>query len=169
MLQIRRDGLGYVLESEALVRAPLARVADFFERPENLEALTPPFLRFRVLTPPPYVMRAGLELDYHITMRGLPLRWKSRISAYTAGHSFVDEALRSPYAYWRHTHTFEARGADTLVRDHVEYGLPLGPLGRIAHALVVRRDLERIFAFRGERMHALIAASARAERGVPAA
>lgn len=169
MLQIRRDGLGYVLESEALVRAPLARVADFFERPENLEALTPPFLRFRVLTPPPYVMRAGLELDYHITMRGLPLRWKSRISAYTAGHSFVDEALRSPYSYWRHTHTFEARGADTLVRDHVEYGLPLGPLGRIAHALVVRRDLERIFAFRGERMHALIAASARAERGVPAA
>lgn len=160
MLEIRRAGPGYVLESAALVHAPLARVAEFFERPENLEALTPPFLRFHVVTPPPYVMRAGLELDYHITMRGLPLRWRSRITAYTAGASFVDEALRSPYAYWRHTHAFEARGADTLVRDRVEYALPLGPLGRLAHALVVRRDLLRIFAYRGERMHALVADAA---------
>jgi hypothetical protein len=160
MLEIRRDGRGYVLESEALVHAPRARVAEFFERPENLEALTPPFLRFHVVTPPPHVMRTGLELDYHITMRGLPLRWRSRITAYTAGESFVDEALRSPYAYWRHTHAFEARGADTLVRDRVAYGLPLGPLGRLAHALVVRRDLARIFAYRSARMHTLIAAAA---------
>lgn len=161
MLRIQRDVTGHVLESEQLVRAPRARVAEFFERPENLEALTPPFLRFRVLTPPPHVMRAGLELDYQIALRGLPLRWRSRITAYEPGRSFVDEALRSPYAYWRHLHTFEDRGTDTLVRDRVEYALPLGPLGRLVHALVVRRDLERIFAFRAERMHTLIEGAAR--------
>jgi ligand-binding SRPBCC domain-containing protein len=56
--------------------------------------------------------------------------------------------LKGPYQLWRHTHEFEETADGTLVRDHVEYALPLGPLGQLAHALVVKRDLERIFAYR---------------------
>ena len=62
---------------------------------------------------------------------------------------FVDAQLSGPYALWHHTHEFAADGHDgTVMRDVVRYALPLWPLGELAHALVVRRDLERIFDYR---------------------
>ena len=63
---------------------------------------------------------------------------------------FTDVQVRGPYRSWHHTHSFEPHAGGTLVRDTVRYELPLGPLGRIAHAAFVRRDLERIFDFRHE-------------------
>ena len=119
----------------------------------NLEPLTPPWLRFRVLTPPPIAMRAGTILDYRLRLHGAPVRWRTRIERWEPPHAFVDVQVRGPYRLWHHTHTFEPCEGGTLMRDVVRYALPLGPVGALAHAAFVRRDLRRIFDFR----HAAVA------------
>jgi ligand-binding SRPBCC domain-containing protein len=122
----------------------------FFADALNLEAVTPPWLRFRVVTPGPIRMAPGTLIEYRLRLHGVPIRWLTRIEVWEPGKRFVDVQVRGPYRVWHHTHSFESRGDGTLVRDTVRYALPLGPLGRIAHAAIVRRDLERIFDFRHE-------------------
>lgn len=144
------------LERTQLVARPRDAVFAFFAEASNLEAITPAFLRFRILTPRPIEMRAGARIDYALTLFGVSLRWRSRISVWEPGVRFVDEQERGPYARWRHVHELEGRGAATLVRDVVEYALPLGALGEIAHALLVRRVLERIFDHRRDAIRRLL-------------
>lgn len=129
---------------------PRGTVFAFFADASNLEEITPPFLRFRILTPAPVEMRAGARIDYALSLFGVPLRWRTRITAWEPGVRFVDEQESGPYAVWRHAHEFESDGASTLVRDVVDYSLPMGPLGSLAYALLVERTLRRIFDFRRE-------------------
>ena len=138
------------LEREQLLPGTPEEVFPFFADARNLQAITPAFLGFRILTPLPIEMREGALIDYSLSFFGLPVRWRTRISVWEPGVRFVDEQLSGPYALWRHTHSFERRGAGTLMRDVVEYREPLGPLGTIAHHLFVARTLERIFDFRSE-------------------
>jgi ligand-binding SRPBCC domain-containing protein len=133
-----------------LVGRPIPEVFAFFADPSNLEALTPPFLHFRILTPMPIEMRPGAQLDYQLSLFGVPVKWRTRITDWQPEKRFVDEQESGPYALWRHTHEFEARGSSTLIRDVVDYSEPLGPVGTIAHLLFVRRTLDRIFDFRRE-------------------
>jgi ligand-binding SRPBCC domain-containing protein len=136
------------LEREQHLQHPLDEVFEFFSQAGNLERITPPWLRFDVVTPGPISMGVGTLIEYRLRVHGLRLSWISRIEEWVPGESFVDRQLRGPYGLWRHRHTFQAAGQGTLVRDEVDYGVALGPLGDLAHRLFVRRDLERIFAFR---------------------
>ena len=95
-------------------------------------------------------MREGALIDYRLGLRGVPLRWRTRIARWEPDQAFVDEQLRGPYVLWHHTHTFREVPGGTAIGDHVRYELPFGPLGRLAHALVVRRQLDTIFRFRTE-------------------
>src|SRR5690606_28458036 len=131
-----------------LVRRPLEEVFAFFADAANLEPLTPPFLRFRILTPVPIEMRPGARIVYRLALLGVPVRWRTRITVWEPGARFVDEQESGPYAVWRHTHEFERRGTSTMVRDSVDYALPLGPLGDLVRRAFVARTLERIFDFR---------------------
>ncbi len=136
------------LEREQLVARPLDEVFAFFSRASNLERITPPWLRFSVLTPEPIEMRAGTLIDYRLRVRGVPLGWRSRIEQWQENTKFVDRQLRGPYRLWHHTHEFERAGDGTLVCDLVNYALPFGPLGEVAHRAVVARDLRRTFDYR---------------------
>lgn len=122
----------------------------FFADASNLEAITPPFLHFRILSPLPMEMRPGARIDYALSLGGVPFRWRTRITAWKPLVLFVDEQESGPYRLWRHTHRFEEQGGSTMMRDLVEYAEPLGALGWAAHALFVERALERIFDFRRE-------------------
>ncbi len=138
----------YVLEREQRVERPLDRVFAFYGEARNLEAITPPWLGFEVTTPE-VIMRPGARIDYRLRLHGIPLRWRTRIEAWEPPRRFVDVQTRGPYALWHHTHEFEPVGEGaTTIRDRVRYSLPLGPLGELANALLVRRDLERIFDHR---------------------
>lgn len=139
-----------------LVAAPLDEVFAFFSDAANLQALTPDFLHFRILSPMPIVMRAGARIEYQLSLFGVPLRWRTRITEWQPGRRFVDEQEEGPYALWRHTHEFEAHHDGTLMRDVVKYREPLGPLGALAHVLFVRRTLERIFDFRRDAVERLL-------------
>lgn len=142
----------YVLEREQLVRAPAACVFEFFSNAENLEAITPGFLGFEILTPTPVEMRKDAEITYRLRMAGVPIRWRTRITSWEPGRGFVDEQESGPYALWEHTHRFEETDRGVLVSDRVRYALPFGPLGRLAHALWVHSALARIFDFRFARV-----------------
>ncbi|MBE0593645.1 MAG: SRPBCC family protein [Gemmatimonadales bacterium] len=136
-----------VLERVQAVPRPLNEVFAFYANPDNLARITPPWLGFRVLTPREE-MRAGLLIEYRIHPLGVPQRWVSEITVWDPPRRFVDEQRRGPYRRWHHLHEFRATAGGTEIRDRVIYELPLGPLGRLAHALFVRRQLESIFAFR---------------------
>ena len=140
---------------------PLERAFAFFADATNLATVTPPWLRFTVLTPSPIEMHPGTLIDYRLRVRGIPLRWRTEIVAWEPPHRFVDVQLQGPYARWEHTHGFEADGREAVVMtDRVVYALPLGPLGSLAHSVFVRRDLEQLFDYRRD----AIAAAARATR-----
>jgi ligand-binding SRPBCC domain-containing protein len=147
----------YQLERVQMIPRPLGDVFRFFADAFNLEAITPPFLRFRIVTPPPIVLAAGTLIDYRLRLFGVPFRWRTRIERFEPESGFVDAQVRGPYRLWHHTHAFEQVGATTRMRDRVRYALPLGPLGRLSHALVVRRTLETIFDYRRDRISELFA------------
>jgi ligand-binding SRPBCC domain-containing protein len=144
------------LEREQYLDQPLDVVFAFFADARNLERLTPPWLSFHLLTEDPIEMRVGALIDYRLRVHGVPVRWTSVIEEWEPGRGFVDRQLRGPYGLWHHRHRFEPSGEGTLVRDEVDYALPLGRLGDLAHPLFVRRDLERIFAYRHEAVSRLI-------------
>jgi ligand-binding SRPBCC domain-containing protein len=127
-------------------------VFPFFANAANLEAITPPWLGFRILTPAPIRMERGAVIEYRLAWRLFRIRWKTVIAQWEPPHWFLDEQVKGPYKVWRHTHTFTPDRAGTRMTDMVEYELPLGVLGRLAHTLRVRRDLERIFDYRAQQI-----------------
>jgi ligand-binding SRPBCC domain-containing protein len=146
-----------VLSREQLLEVGLERAFGFFSRAENLEAITPPWLRFEIVTPTPIEMRAGTRIRYRLRLRGVPVSWLTEIEEWDPPRAFVDRQLKGPYALWHHTHSFEAvDDRRTRMLDVVRYGHRLGPLGSVAEHLIVRRDLERIFDYRRDAIAALI-------------
>jgi ligand-binding SRPBCC domain-containing protein len=135
--------------SEQWLPRPLAEVFPFFADARNLGRLTPDWLSFNVLTPEPIPMAVGTTIDYRISWRGIPLRWTSEIAVWDPPHRFVDRQVRGPYRLWHHEHRFEESEGGTSVIDEVEYAV-WG--GAIANRLGVARDVERIFAYRRQRL-----------------
>jgi ligand-binding SRPBCC domain-containing protein len=146
-----------VLERSQRLDVPAERAFAFYGDARNLEAITPPWLRFRVTSAPPGQLHGGALIEYRLRLHGVPVRWRTRIVVWEPPVRFVDVQLSGPYALWEHTHTFEpAAGGGLEIRDRVRYRIPLGPLGDLAHALFVRRDLERIFDYRRDAVAGLI-------------
>ena len=139
----------FTLRNEVWLPRPIGEVFEFFADAHNLETITPPMLRFEALTPAPIRMGAGTLIDYKLRLRGIPMRWRSEITAWEPPHRFVDEQRRGPYSMWVHEHTFEEKDGGTLARDIVEYAVPGGAL---VNRLFVARDVRRIFEYRTERL-----------------
>jgi ligand-binding SRPBCC domain-containing protein len=139
----------FIFQAEQWLPRPREEVFAFFSDARNLETITPPWLRFEVLTPRPIRMRPGTLIDYRRRIHGIPIRWRTEIVEWNPPHRFVDVQLRGPYSLWHHTHTFEVRDGGTLCGDLVRYR-PRG--GRLMNWLFIRRDVGRIFAFRNEKL-----------------
>lgn len=148
------------LVATQLVARPADELVPFFEDPRNLGRLTPSSMGFELLTHD-VALRPGLEVRYRVRpLFGVPLTWTTRISEADSAHGFVDVQARGPYREWEHRHRFEPIDGGTVIHDEIRYRLPLGPLGDLAHALVVRRELEWIFRFRAAAIRAVFAPAA---------
>lgn len=146
----------YQLIREQTIDWPLDEVFAFFADARNLETLTPPWLRFEILTPGDIDMRVGTIIQYALRVHGLPINWTTVITVWNPPFEFVDVQLRGPYVLWHHRHTFEAVGDSTRMIDEVNYRLPLGWIGRAMHGVMVRRDLNSIFDFREQTVKRLL-------------
>ena len=147
--------------SQLELPVPPGALFSFFADARNLNAITPPWVHFRMISAPPVPLREGALIDYRLRVHGMPLRWRTRISAWEPPFRFVDEQLRGPYRLWVHTHTFTPRAGGTLVDDHVRYAVPFDLL---LHRWFVQPDVEKIFRFRAE---ALRVRFANAETNLP--
>jgi ligand-binding SRPBCC domain-containing protein len=155
----------YVLERKQIIPRPRSETFAFFSDAFNLERITPSFLRFSIVTPAPIKMEAGAVIEYRLALFGAPVYWRTVIQNWDPEESFVDRQTKGPYALWRHTHTFEEKGARlTLMRDLVEYSIPYGILGRIVHGLFVERWLKKIFDYRAAMIARLLEAEDKEEK-----
>ena len=138
----------HILSSRHHVAADIETVWDFFSRAENLGRNTPRSMGFEILTEEPST-ESGSTIDY--TLRpvfGIPANWRTRIEAVDAPHRFRDVQDRGPYKTWVHEHTFTEVDGGVRMDDRVEYEMPFGPLGSLAHRLAVEAQLQYVFDFR---------------------
>jgi ligand-binding SRPBCC domain-containing protein len=125
------------------------KVFAFFSDAANLDAITPPWLKFHTVTPRPIDLHLGTLIDYKLRIHGFQLRWRSEITAWEPPSRFVDEQVRGPYRLWIHEHTFAERDQGTVVTDCVHYAVPFDWL---VHRILVRPDVEQIFAYRTKKL-----------------
>lgn len=141
------------LSTGVVVPIPQAEAFAFFADARNLESITPPWLRFRIVTPAPIKMREGALIDYRLKISGFPLKWRTEITAWEPPLRFVDTQVRGPYRQWVHEHTFSPVADGTRVEDRVTYRVPGGWL---TNTLYVKRALRRIFQYRRDRLLELL-------------
>jgi ligand-binding SRPBCC domain-containing protein len=142
----------FQFEARLWLPRPIKEVFAFFSDATNLEELTPSSLQFHILTPKPILIRQGTEIDYRLKIHGIPIRWRSKISAWDPPHRFVDEQLRGPYRQWIHEHRFTEHAGGTNCADTVKYA-PIG--GALINRLFVENEVRQIFAYRTLRLQAL--------------
>ncbi len=121
----------------------------FFSTPRNLEAITPGFLHFRILSEVPDEIYSGLIISYKIAaLLSIPMTWVTEIKHVVPLRQFVDEQRLGPFRFWFHEHRFTPVEGGIVMDDLVTYAMPMGVLGEIAHRLLIKRRLETIFDFR---------------------
>jgi ligand-binding SRPBCC domain-containing protein len=146
----------YQLKRKQLVKTDLQTCWDFFSSPKNLSVITPEKMKFTVLTEQPKTMYEGLMIAYKVSpVLGIPMGWITEIKTVQDGVFFVDEQRKGPYKIWHHEHHFEAVEDGVLMTDIVSYTLPFGFLGKLAHWMFVRKELEAIFEYRFKKVDEL--------------
>jgi ligand-binding SRPBCC domain-containing protein len=145
----------HTLERAQVVAASLARAFEFFADPSNLEAITPPWLRFRIVEAPER-LEQGARLRYRLRLGGVPVGWTTEITTWTPPRGFTDVQLAGPYRIWEHTHRLTPVDGGTEIYDHVRYRLPGEPLASLVRPLTVERWLDAIFDYRADQVARLL-------------
>ena len=140
----------YHLERHVVIDIDPILLWDFIATPRNLNLITPPDLKFKILSEVPDVMYNGLQIRYEIT---IPLfgrrQWLTEISEVVPGESFVDMQIEGPYRHWRHFHHLLPTGNNaSCMIDKIDYELPFGVIGDVTHSLFVKKQLNDIFNYR---------------------
>ena len=147
----------YTLKRSVVVRTTLEAAWDFIRRPQNLNLITPDDMEFKIMSEVPEDMYNGLLVMYKVKIPVMGTQdWLTEIKHVRPHHSFVDEQRIGPYKLWYHYHEIEEVEGGVLFTDEVTYDVPFKPFGKIAHALFIRRTLDRIFAYRNERFRELL-------------
>lgn len=149
--------MDFSLQRTQIVEADLDEAFAFVADPRNLEAITPAWLRFRIVEAPEG-LRGGSRLRYALRIFGWPVRWNTEIVSWRPPRSFTDLQLSGPYPLWEHTHRLVPAPGGTEIYDHIRYRVPGGPLAALVQRRLVSRWLDEIFDYRAERMRDLLGA-----------
>ena len=90
----------------------------------------------------------GDEVTWEATHFGVRQRLTSRITEFDPPNRFVDQMVRGAFARFRHEHQFLSIPDGTDMVDIFDYTSPLGPLGRLADGLFLRRYMTRLLRAR---------------------
>ena len=157
----------YTLQRRHWLPRSLHETFEFFERPENLPLITPPWLDLHILTPEPITMARGLTVDYKVRVMGMRTHWRSLISEYDPPHSFRDVQVIGVYRLWDHRHRFWRENGGTVIEDFVVYEPPFGLIGALLNRLVIDRQLRDIFEYRRRRIEELLLGGIARRRSEP--
>lgn len=147
-----------MLERSQIIPTDLETAWAYFATPRNLGEITPPDMSFEFLCESTELMYPGQVIEYVVTiLPGVRVRWLTQITHIREHAYFIDEQRNGPYRLWIHEHVFEPVEGGVRMTDRVRYALPFGPLGRIVHALFVRRRLKQIFDFRRRKVNEIFA------------
>lgn len=141
----------YSIKSRQHLPVSLEEAWAFFSSPNNLQKITPGNMNFTVTSDRKdgEKMYPGQIITYTLTpIFGIRMKWMTEITHVVDGHYFIDEQRFGPYRLWHHKHTFIATPNGTDMYDEVNYVLPFGFFGAIAHRLFVRKRIEEIFRYR---------------------
>ena len=144
------------LKRRTQIAASLEDVFNFFSDAGNLDQITPPWLKFKILTPTPIPMELNTKIDFSLKLNGIPFQWKSQITVWDPPAVFVDEQISGPYRQWIHTHRFSENEAGTAMEDHVSYSIPGWIVEPLIHTMIVRSRLERIFDYREAKLKEIL-------------
>ncbi len=137
----------HVLEREIRLPIPVAQAWDFVSDPRNLARITPEDMGFKVTSPLPERMYAGLIITYRIRpLLRVPVTWVTEITHVDEPHLFVDEQRFGPYRFWHHQHLFREIPGGVAMRDIVHYALP--KRARPVHPFLIGPRLQLIFDHR---------------------
>ncbi|KNB60567.1 MULTISPECIES: SRPBCC family protein [Chryseobacterium] len=138
------------LKREQQLNCDIETAWKFFSSANNLSKITPKDMNFIVRTKMESdEIYEGMIIDYYVSpLLGIKMDWQTEITQVNHLRSFTDFQNKGPYKLWNHFHEFIPNEKGVLIKDTVDYELPLGFLGEIAHNLFVKSKLENIFSYR---------------------
>lgn len=142
----------HILERQVWIFQPIGKVFAFFSEAHNLNAITPQWLNFEILTPAPIKMTLGAIIDYKLLLYGKTIQWQTEITHWEPPGKFIDTQRRGPYRSWIHEHTFTEKDPGTLMHDLVRYAVPGGLFDPLVHRVLVSPNLKRIFDYRQKKL-----------------
>ena len=150
----------YILERQQKVSTSLDKAWLFLQNPANLNRITPPDLRFQIVSDVPDIMYDGLIVEYKVSIPFMGTHgWVTEIKHIREHHSFVDEQRLGPYRFWYHYHEIRQQGDQVFLLDRVHYQPPFGPLGTVLHWAHIGKTLQRIFDYRQQQLAAVFSSS----------
>ena len=139
----------YSIKTELNLPISIQEAWDFFSSPKNLSKITPKHMGFIITNHPSETMFEGQIITYKVSpLLGIKINWMTEITTVKDNEYFIDEQRFGPYSLWHHRHHFYEIDGGIKMIDEVNYKLPYGFLGSIAHRLFVRKKLKSIFEYR---------------------
>lgn len=146
----------YTLHKKQVIPVTLEEAWSFFSDPANLSVITPPSMGFIIRSGADREMYAGQLIRYTVRpVAGIPTTWVTEITQVNKPHFFIDNQVFGPYSLWHHQHFFREVPGGVEIEDIVNYKIPFGILGRAAHLLFVKRQLDHIFSYREKKLKTL--------------
>jgi ligand-binding SRPBCC domain-containing protein len=141
----------YTYTASTEVNATRQELWDFLSNPANLDALTPKHMGGSPVGDMPDKMKTGMEVTYEIRLlRFIKLEWIARFPEVIPNAYFIDQQVKGPFKSWQHNHIIAERDGKIYMDDKVIYEPPLGVLGDLGNALIIRPMLKSLFRFRSK-------------------
>lgn len=143
----------YQIKTQQKLPISIEKAWDFFSNPKNLKKITPEEMSFEIISGAEKSIYPGQIIQYNVSpIFGIKLRWVTEITHVIDNKYFVDEQRFGPYSLWHHKHFFKEIKGGILMEDVVDYKIPLGWLGQLAHFIFVKNRLKKIFKFRENKL-----------------
>lgn len=143
----------YQLYSKQLLPITKQEAWDFLSSPRNLKVITPDHMGFNILSGGERPMFSGQIIQYIV--KPFPFfstKWVTEITHVKEGDYFVDEQRFGPYALWHHKHFLKETDKGVEMEDIIDYKIPFGILGQLAHPIIVKKQLQEIFKYREQKL-----------------